>query len=171
MGEPPEKFNKKGRYPLVGVELLVKIKEVITGIRLTRVVVSRKMVISIGNGVLKANDPNSFSEFAGGITLTDNWARGVLKRSGQFLAEIKFTFQRAISTVLYNHDIPVKLVINLDQTPLWYVSPGNDTFKFKGAKNVPTKGKQVIGWQASNYCYICNQCNRWIFTNATNLSW
>ena len=67
------------------------------------------------NGVLKTNDANSLSEFGGGITLTDNWARGVLKsmdwvkRSGttgkvepsaQFLAEEKFTFQRAISAVV-----------------------------------------------------------------------
>ena len=58
---------------MVGEEFLVKIKEAIIGRRLTAVI-SRKIVISIGNGVLKANDPNSLSEFGGGITLTDNWA-------------------------------------------------------------------------------------------------
>ena len=133
-------------------EFLVKIKEAIIGIRLTGAVISRKMVISIGNGTLKANDPNSLSEFGGGITLTNNWAKGVLKSmdwvkrkgttgkvepSAQFLE--KFIFQRAISTVLYNHDIPADLVINLDQTPLSYVSPGKYTFIFKGAKNVLIK--------------------------------
>ena len=58
---------------MVGEEFLVKIKEGIIGIRLTGA------VISIGNGVLKANDPNSLSEFGGGITitLTDNWARNL----------------------------------------------------------------------------------------------
>ena len=66
VGEPPEKFNKKGRPSLVGEELLVKIKEAIIGIRLTRAVISR-------------NSLNSLSEFGGGITLTDNWAKGVLK--------------------------------------------------------------------------------------------
>ena len=100
--------------------MLVKIKEAIIGTRLTGAVISRKMVISIGNGVLKANDLNNPPEFGGGITLTDNWARGVLKSmdwvkrkgitgkvepSAQFLAEEKFTFQRAILTVVYNHDI------------------------------------------------------------------
>ena len=69
-----------------------------------------KMVVSIGNGVLKGNDTNSLSEFGGGITLTDNWFRGVLKSmdwakrkgtagklepSAQFLAEEQFTFQIA----------------------------------------------------------------------------
>ena len=34
-------------------------------------VISRRMVISIGNEVLKANDSNTLSEFGGTITLTD----------------------------------------------------------------------------------------------------
>ena len=37
------------------------------------------MVISIGNGVLKTNDPNNLSEFGGEIMLTDNWVRRDLK--------------------------------------------------------------------------------------------
>ena len=45
--------------------------------------------------------------------------------SAQFLAEEKIT---------------CNLVINLDQTPLSYVSPGKYTFNAKGANNVPIKG-------------------------------
>ena len=37
-------------------------------------------------------------------------------------------------------DILVPLVVNLDQAPLSYVSPGKYTFSSKGAKNVPIKG-------------------------------
>ena len=110
LGEPPEKYNKKGRPSLVGEEFLVTIKEAIIGIKLTGAVVSQKMVISIGNGVLKANESNSLSEFGGRITLTDNWARGVLKcmdwvkrkettgkveSSTQFLDDEKFTFSKS----------------------------------------------------------------------------
>ena len=58
--------------------MLVK-KEAIIGIRLTRAVISRMLVISIGNGVLKTNDRNNLSEFGGEIMLTDNWARRDLK--------------------------------------------------------------------------------------------
>ena len=134
---------------------MVKIKEAIIGIRLTGVAISPKMVISIGNGELKANDPKSLSEFGAGITLTDNWARVVLKSmdwikrkttiekiepTAHFLAEEQFAFQRVTSTVVYNHDIPADLIINLDQTPLSYVSPGKCKFSFKGAKNVSIKG-------------------------------
>ena len=51
---------------------MVKIKEVIIRTRLTGAVISWKIVILIGNGVLKANDPSSLSEFGGEIMLTGN---------------------------------------------------------------------------------------------------
>ena len=37
------------------------------------------MVISISNRVLKANDPNTLSGFGDHITLTNDWARGILQ--------------------------------------------------------------------------------------------
>ena len=79
VGEPPERFNNKKLPSLIGKELLVKIKEAIIGIRLRGAVISRKMVISIGNSMLKANDSSNYSEFGGGITFTDYWARRILK--------------------------------------------------------------------------------------------
>ena len=148
-------FRKAGRPNIVRDELVQKIKGAIIGVRLSGAVISRRMVISIGNGVLEANDPNTLSEFGSTVTLTEDWARGTLRSvdgvkrktttgkvepSTQFLAEEKFTFQKAISTYVYDHDIPTDLIINLDQTPLSYVSPGKYTFNMKGAKHVPIKG-------------------------------
>ena len=127
----------------------------ITGTRLTGGVISQKMVTAIGNGVIKANLPSSLKKCGGHIELTDSWARHVLesmkwtKRKGttgrvepsqQFLDEEKLTFQRNISTIIEDHDIPKDLILNLDQTPLSYVSPGKYTFNPKGAKTVPIKG-------------------------------
>lgn len=40
-------------------------------IRLSGAVISRKIVISIGSGVWKVNDPNTLCEFGGHTTLTD----------------------------------------------------------------------------------------------------
>ena len=40
---------------------MLKIKEVIIEIHLAGAVISRKMVLSIGTGVLKANNPNFLS--------------------------------------------------------------------------------------------------------------
>ena len=113
------------------------------------------MVINIGPGVVKANEPNLLKEYGGPLELTEDWARNVLesvewiKRKGTtgktepsdgFLAEEKFTLQRAISTAFLENDTPRDLIINLDQTPLGYVSPGKYTFCMRGSENVPIKG-------------------------------
>ena len=72
-------FNKRGRLNIATDDLLRKIKEVLIEIRLLGAVVLRKIVIFIGNGVSKANDLNNFYESGGHITLTDDWARGILQ--------------------------------------------------------------------------------------------
>ena len=61
------------------------------------------------------------NEFGGGLELTENWARNVLKSmnwtkrkgttrkvepSKKFLEEEKFTFQRKISNVILDHGCP-----------------------------------------------------------------
>ena len=112
--------------------MLKKIKDIIVGSRLAGTAISRKMVIAIATGVIKANDPKSLREFDGSLELTEGWARNVLKsmdwvkRKGttgkvepcsKFLEEEKFTFQRAIAKAVSDHDIPMELVLNLDQPP------------------------------------------------------
>ena len=72
-------FNKRVRPNLVRDDFLQKIKEVVTGVRLLGAVISRKMVISIGDGFLKANDLNTLSESGGYITLTNDCARAILE--------------------------------------------------------------------------------------------
>ena len=135
-------FRKAGRPNVVRDELMQKIKEVIVGVWLSGAVISRRMVNSIGNGVLKANDPNTLSGFGGTITLTEDWARVILRSMDWVKRKAttfeKFTFQKAI--YVYDHDIPTDLIINLDQIPLLYVSSGKYTFNMKGAKHVPIKG-------------------------------
>ena len=65
---------------------------------------------------------------------------GKIEPPKQFLLEKKLTFQKKISGVIFAHDIPKELIINLDQTLLSYVSPGKYAFDVKGVKTVPTKG-------------------------------
>lgn len=136
--------RRKGRPNLLDDQTLGKVKDVVTGVRLAGGVISRKMVIAIGTGVLKANCASKLKEFGGHIELTEGWARHVLetmkwsKRKGttgkiepseQFLLEEKLTFQRLISSIVEEHDIPKDLVLNLDQTLLSYISPGKYTFQ------------------------------------------
>lgn len=64
---------------------------------------------------------------------------GEIEAFVQLLAEEKFTFQKIISTIAYDHAIPGDLIINLDYTPLSYVSPRKYLFKVNGAKNLHDK--------------------------------
>ena len=65
---------------------------------------------------------------------------GKVEPSEKFLNEEKFSYQREISKVVLEHDILLDLVLNLDQTPLSYVSPGKYTFCLKGSTTVLIKG-------------------------------
>ena len=71
--------RRKGRPNLLDDEFLVKVKDMVTGVRMAGGVISRKMVIAIGTGVIKANCPSKLNDFGGHIVLTEGWARGVLK--------------------------------------------------------------------------------------------
>jgi len=101
------------------------------------------------------NEPDLLKEHGGHLELTDDWTRHLLKSmewvkrkgttgkvelSEKFLDEEKFSYQREISKVVLEHDIPLDLVLNLDQTPLSYVSPGKYTFCLKGSTTVPING-------------------------------
>ena len=84
-------------------------------------------------GVVKANEPDLLKEHGGHLELTEDWARHLLKSmewvkrkgttgkvepSEKFLQEEKFSYQREISRIILNHDVPLDLVLNLDQTPI-----------------------------------------------------
>ena len=102
-----------------------------------------------------ALESSKLKDFGGDIALTEGWTRGVLesmewsKRKGtigkiepskQFLLEEKVTFQRRIASIIEQHDISKEFILNLDQTPQSYVSPGKYTFNPKGVKTVSIKG-------------------------------
>ena len=65
---------------------------------------------------------------------------GMIEPSKRFLVEEKLAFQGRIALIIAEHDITKELILNLDQTPLSYVSPGKYTFNPKSAKTVPIKG-------------------------------
>ena len=148
-------FKKKGRPNLVSDDFMKKIKTIMIGTQAAGTTISHSIVMAIGNGVVRSNSPTLLKENGGSLELTEHWARGVfksmnwIKRKGttgkiepskQFLLEEKLTFQKKISGVNFEHNIPKELIINLDQTPLSYVSPGKYTFDVKGVKTVPIKG-------------------------------
>ena len=64
---------------------------------------------------------------------------GEVNPSVKLLEEEKFLFQHSIYKFVLEHDIPLDLVLNLDQTPLSYVSPGKYIFDLKGSSTVSIK--------------------------------
>ena len=64
---------------------------------------------------------------------------GKIEPAPKLLAEERFTFQKSIATVVYDHDISSDLFISPDQTTLCYLYPGKYTFNLKEVKNVPIK--------------------------------
>ena len=59
--------------------MLQKIRDIIIGSRLAGTALSRKMVVAIGTGVIKANEPKILKEFGGSLELTEGCARNILK--------------------------------------------------------------------------------------------
>ena len=116
------------------------------------------MVILIRNGLLKPNDPNSLSELSGGITLTDNWDRRVLKSrdcvkrkettgkvapSTQFLAEVKFK-SRKTKRYLRNFQFPCTFQIYYTED-YWYNQTKAIEHFVKGYFSIFGKNKSVKG--------------------------
>ena len=117
----------QGSSNLLSDEFLVKVKDVITGVRMSGVVISRKMVITIDTEVIEANCQSKLKDFGGHMVLTKVWASGVLKsiewskRKGatskikpkdQFLVKEKLTFQRRLSSIIQEYGLPEKLFLN-----------------------------------------------------------
>ena len=61
------------------------------------------------------------------------------------LREEKYTFQKKMNEFIKWHNIPPDLILNFDQTTLSYISVGNTTLEFEGARSVPIKSKQITG--------------------------
>ena len=121
--------------------------------RLKGAPISYNVINAIAKGIVVANDRTMLVEHGGYLQFTDTWARNVLnevqrsetkmvKRMATtsnipvapgLLKEEQLTFQRKIQAIIKWHGIPNDLVLNLDQTPLSYITVGNSTLDFEGA--------------------------------------
>ena len=102
-----EKRERKGWPNLHSDDLIAKVKTIMIGTCNARIAISHCIVMAVGNGVVKSNNPVLFKEIGGSLQLTEDRARGVLrsmkwmKRKGttwetepskQFLLVEKLTF-------------------------------------------------------------------------------
>ena len=70
---------RQGRPSKMSDELTTEVKSILHNLRVSGGAVTRKTVIAIVNGVLKARCPEMLEKNGGSMTLTTKWARGVLK--------------------------------------------------------------------------------------------
>lgn len=79
-----------------------------------------------------------------------------VETSKKFLEEEKFTFQTKIFSVIQHHDILPEPVLNLDQTPLLYLSTEKYSLSLKDPKMFPSN-VQVIKANYGNFCGYCSK--------------
>ena len=154
-----EIVKKKAGHPtLLPAELMQKVVDLFSALRLKGAPVSLSVICSVARGVILANDRSLLLENGGHIDLNIDRSRQVLYRfdtigrkiscrmatsakisiTPVLLNETKFDFQRKIKAW---HEIPEALIINFDQTPLPYICSGNRTYAKKGSSNVALVGK------------------------------
>ena len=144
--------RRKARPNLLDYEFLVKVKDLVTGVHMAGGLISRKMVIAIGTGVIKANFPSKLKDFGGHIVLTERWARGLLKSmewskrkgttgkiepSKQFLLEEKL-IQRPIVSIIEEHDIPKELILKTHCIDYWRTWHTEGTYSESGSNTLAT---------------------------------
>ena len=132
-------------------------KSIIENLRIAGCAISRKVVISVGNGVLASKCPEMLARNGGSINLSIEWARDIIKSmnwarrraitSGKrvmnpaLYEELCFTLKKKIAEIVSEHKIDRRLILNFDQTPL-FTSPSIVTFAEKKSKNVPVSNRR-----------------------------
>ena len=160
---------QRGKPALISEELSTEIKQILSNLRVAGCSVSRKVVISVGNGVLASRCPEKMSRNGGKVNLTVKWARGILKsmnwvkRRGTTAKRtmnpalydaLAFTWKKKIAEKNFEHKIHNDLILNFDQTALGFTSPAKTTFTEKNAETVPIANlddkRQITGTLVSN---------------------
>ena len=140
--------KKTGRTALLPAEVIQKVVDLISALRLKGAPVSSSVICSVARGAILVNDRSLLLGNGGRINLNIDWSRQVLYQfdtirrkmscrmvtsakipiATALLNETKFDFQRKIKEMQAQHEIPEALIINFDQTPLPYLCTRNRTY-------------------------------------------
>ena len=147
--------KKRGRPLMIGVDLDQQVQDYIFYLRKEGAVINTHVVIGIGKGIVMGKDSNLLACNGGGIVLTKDWARNVLRRMGMVkrrsntkakvtveeFDEIKKLFLLDIKNTTHMDEIPPQLIINWDHTGINYVPVSTWTMETPGTKRVEIIGK------------------------------
>ena len=142
--EPP----KRGRPLLLGVELDKIVQEYIKRLQSGHAVVNASIVKALAEGIISACDPTLLSSNGGPITISKDWAKGIMERMGLSkrkattkstlskydFNEVRSTYLNDILTIVLMEEVPLSLVINWDQTGVNFVPVSEWTMEEKGSK-------------------------------------
>ena len=144
---------QRGKPALISEERSTEIKQILSNLRVAGCSISRKVVMSVGNGVLASRCPEKMSINGRKINLTVKWARGILKsmnwvkRRGAtakrtinpaLYDESAFSWKKKITEKVFEYKIHNDLILNFDQISLGFTCPAKTTFTEKNAEIVPT---------------------------------
>ncbi len=101
-------------------------------------------------------DRISLAEFGGHVSLTKDWAKSLLHRTGfgkrrgttkskvtvEKFERIRVDFLEEIVTTVTMEEIPAELIFNCDQTSLNLILSSNWTMELRGSKRVEVTDKQ-----------------------------
>ena len=139
----------QGRPLLLGEEIDSAVRNVIEGLGRNKAVVNTRIVMAVGEGVIRARNPVKLC--ATEHRITNGWAKSILKRMGfskrkgtnagkitvAHFEEVKECFMADIQAEVIMNEIPDDLTVNWDQTPLHIVPTGDWTMHRKGEKIIP----------------------------------
>ena len=72
-------YRRAGRPSMLSADLTAEVKAIIENLRIAGCAISRKVVISVGNGVLASKCPEMLARNGGSINLSIKWARNIMK--------------------------------------------------------------------------------------------
>ena len=149
-------YKKYGRPLNVGEEVDCQVQAYIKDLREAGAPVNTAIVIATGKGIVmdKTSDTSNASPDID-VYLTKDWAKYLMKRMGMVkrrastkakttvinFNELKETFLQDIKHSMLMDEIPPELVINFDQTGVYYVPVSSWSMEVEGAKRVEVVGK------------------------------
>ena len=140
---------------MIGVDLDQQVRDYISYLRTESAVINTHVIIGIGIGMVMGKVSNLLAYNGGGIVLTKDWTRNVLRRMGmlkkkantkakvtvQEFDRTKKLFLLDIKNTTHMDEIPLQLVINWDHMGINYVPVSSWTMEAPGTKHVEVIGK------------------------------
>ena len=106
-------FKRKGLPNLLSDNLMAKVKTNVIGTRTVGTAISRCIVIGIGNGAVKSNNPILLKENGRPLQLTEDWARGVFEIH-EFSEDERYNRE-----IRANPTIPFRRKVNFSEENFW----------------------------------------------------